>query len=75
MGCGCLCVDALPAVVTDFNCDVFGCWPFFFACFIVPYGCCGFVQSPFDDLAFMHDFCLFGICESYVYWTVHHLDS
>ena len=35
----------------------------------------GLVSSPFDVLVLMKNFCLFGICESNVYWTVHHCNS
>ena len=38
-------------------------------------GWCGILMQAEALLLFMHDFCLFGICESQVYWTVHHLDS
>ena len=41
----------------------------------VLYGLRGLVQSSFDVLVFMNNFCLFGICEFVVCWAVHHCDN
>ena len=44
---------------------------FLSACFVMPYCCVGLVRLSFDVHVLVYLFCLLGIDEFHIFWTVH----